>query len=343
MTNRPVRITINDIARMSGVSKKSVSRVINNEPGISDKTRQHIKSVMERENYVPDRRARALAASRSFLVALAYNNLNPSYVLELLRGMQTVAGQYGYEIVMHAVLEQGDKAVSEIRAMMQRSGCDGVVLTPPLSEHPAIIGAFSEESWLAARVAGDDVELPIPQVKYDDRAATVEVTRHLIELGHRKIGFIGGPQDSGSTRRRLAGFKDALMIQGITIDESSIAWGEFTFASGLTGGKEILNRKLRPTAIVCCNDEMASGAIHAVRELGFRVPDDISVTGFDDSPLAQQLWPPLTTVRQPVADMATFAMQSLVGALSKSDIPEKRIDCRHKLVVRKSTGPLVSD
>lgn len=312
-------LTINDIARLAGVSKKSVSRVLNDERGISDDTRARIKAIMEREGYAPNRRARALASSKSFLVAVAYNNRNPSYVLDVLQGVSKWAGQHGYEVVMHPVKQTGMAAREDILAFMRRSGCDGLILTPPLSESQALIGAFEDETWPYSRISSDDVELPAPQIRFDDRAAALAITSHIIDLGHRNVAFLGGAESSGPTRRRLAGFRTALGLKQIDPNPEWIAFGDFTFASGLLEGHKLLIRKDPPTAIVCANDAMASGVMHSARELGLRVPDNISVTGFDDSPLAEQVWPALTSVAQPVRDMARAACEALLDVISHKE------------------------
>lgn len=331
-------VTINDIARLAGVSKKSVSRVLNDEPGLSEETRERIKAIMKREGYVPSRRARALAGARSYLVAIAYNNRNPSFIVELLQGVQRVATDNGYEVVMHEVRTTGSDMKADIIRFMRRSGCDGLILTPPLSELPELIGAFDQESWGLSRIAGDDFGSHSPQVRYDDRSASLAITRHVIEQGHVRIAFLGGPKESGPTRRRLAGFRDALASNSDAIDDSLLFWGDFTFESGLNEGRKILQADLPPTAIVCANDAMAAGVMHAVREQGLRVPSDVSVTGFDDSQLAVQVWPPLTSVAQPVRAMAEKACDILLATLDGKEAGRVLVEFNHELKLRLSVA-----
>ena len=330
--------TINDIARLAGVSKKSVSRVLNDEAGVSDATRDAIKAIIAEHGYAPSRGARALAGSKSFLIALAYDNPNPAFVLKMLQGMQSVSGAKGYEVVMLAVPRASIDPVAEISSFMQRSSCDGVVLSPPLSENPDVITAFSRSDWATVRIAGDDVDLQQSQVRYDDRAAAVAITSHLLDLGHLDIAFVGGPPKSGPTRRRLAGFKDALSSRGVDVNPELISWGDFTFDSGFGAGQALMAHTPRPSAVMCANDEMASGVIHAVREAGLRVPDGVSVTGFDDSALAQQLWPPLSSVRQPIEEMAAAAATLLIDLIEDEHTAARLRGFSHELVIRKSTA-----
>ena len=332
-------MTITDIARMAGVSKKSVSRVINDEAGVSPETRERIKSIIAEVGYRPNRGARALANSRSFLIALAYNNLNPSYVLDVLKGMQDFGSPRGYEIVMYETHGEEADLPNEIRAFMARSGCDGILLTPPLSELATMIGAFQDETWKVARIAGDDVDLQQPQARFDDRAAALSVGVHLVELGHKHIAFVGGHHASGPSRRRLAGLQDALSIHGERLDASYISWGDFTFESGFESAGQLLELDPMPTAIFCVNDQMAAGAIQAVREKGLRVPNHVSVVGFDNSPLAEQVWPPLTSVSQPVREMAAGATELLVQAITKKPVEQNRLEYSHRLTIRKTTSP----
>ena len=333
-------VTISDIARIAGVSKKSVSRVINNESGISELTRERIQSIIKTEGYHPDRRARALASNRSYLIALAYNNPNPAYVLELMQGVLREANKRGYEVILHPVTGSNASVGDQLVEFMQRSGCDGLILTPPLSEMPELLGQFTQERWRVTRIAGDDLALTMPQIRYDDRSAALAITSYLIKLGHTRIGFVGGPEHSGPTQRRLAGFRDALTAQGHSFRQEWEAWGNFTFLSGLEAGRKILSAEDRPTAIMCCNDEMAAGLIHAARAFDLTVPDDLSVTGFDDSPIAQEVWPTLTTVRQPVVEMAAASATTLIEWIGGSSLETHPAMFAHIVVTRDSAARL---
>lgn len=337
MDSKP--LTISDIARLAGVSKKSVSRVINAERGVSEKTRARILAIMRKQGYEPDRRARALARRQSFLLALAYDNPNADYVLDVLNGMLRVAIPRGYEVIMHPVDDAGTATGERLASFVRRSGCDGLVVIPPLSERAELLAEFA---WPAVRIAGDDVTLRMPQVRYDDRAAALAITTQLLDLGHRRIGFVGGPQGGGSTRRRLAGFRDAFASRTLEPDPALLAWGDFTFSGGIAAAQVLLAGNERPSALMCCNDQMAIGVLHAAHEMGLAVPADLSVTGFDDAPVARVAWPPLSTVRQPVLEMGAAAGTALIDAVEGRAAPGGLVEFTHVLVSRRSSAPLSS-
>ena len=330
--------TINDVARLAGLSKKTVSRVMNDEGFVSEETRRRVRQIATEIGYQPDRRARALAARRSFIIGLAFDNANASYVLDLLQGALSAANARGYEIITHPAGAAGATA-TDVADFIARSGIDGVILSPPMSEFRDIAAALQSWGCPVVRIAGDDAAIDAHQVRFDDRSAAVEMTAHLIGLGHTRIGFVGGTEDLGPSRRRLAGHLDALSARGLALAAEHTAWGDFTFASGVQCGHRLLSLPQRPTAIFCCNDEMAAGVIHAARELGLDVPGDVSVTGFDDAPIALQLWPTLTTVKQPVREMGATAASRLIDQIEAAQ-PRPAVDeLRHSLVLRESTAP----
>lgn len=333
-------VTITDIAKRAAVSKKSVSRVINDEDGVSQKTREHIQAIIKETGYQPDRRARALAGQNSYLLALAYNNRNPAYVLDLLQGALEEANRLGFEIILHPVSGDANEAPSDLLQLMRRSGADGLVLTPPLSESFHMFDGFRRLERPIVRIASDDVASPIPQISFDDRAAAFDITTYLLTHGYRKIAFVGGPQESGPTRRRFAGFKDAMHAQKSDIRPEWLVHGDFTFVSGVDAGTSLLSSESPPEAVMCSNDEMAAGIIHAARGHGLRVPDNLAVTGFDDAPIAQQVWPPLTTVRQPLFKMGSAAIDQLVTMIKENGVNETPQAFPHSLIERQSVKPI---
>lgn len=337
-------LTISDVARLAGVSKKSVSRVLNDEQGVSDATRERVKAIMAEHGYRPDRRARALAGNRSFLVALAYNNPNAGYIMGLLQGVLRAANERGYEVIMHPLpFPAPGSAGDDLVRFVSRAGCDGLVLTPPLSESPTVLAALGAAGIDFVRISGDDTDFDAPQVRFDDRAAALLITSHLTDEGHRRIAFVGGPETSGTTRRRLAGFRDALLARGVKPDMTLERFGNFTFLSGMAAVDELLALENRPTAVMCCNDEMAAGAIHAARQRGLSVPDQLSVTGFDDSAIAGEVWPPLTTVRQPLHEMGEMSAELLMLKLDGQGMPPHPIrGFEHTVLTRQSSGPAPS-
>lgn len=329
-------ITINEIARLAGVSKKSVSRVINNERGVSEQTRQNVQAIMNDLGYEPDRRARALASSRSFLLGLAYNNPNPTYVLELLAGCQNAANARGYEIVMHQTRSEGNAAEELIR-FMRRSGCDGLILTPPLSESAQLMANLADQNWHCVRIAGDNADFSIPQIRYNDRTAALSLAHRLLELGHKRLAFIGGPERAGPTRRRLAGIKDALTLHRQPASSLVTEFGDFTFESGRDRGRRLLTSAHPPTAIMCANDEMAAGVYQAAFMQALNIPGDVSISGFDDSPVASHIWPLMTSVRQPVREMAAMAVNLILDVNSSTTGEVQLFEAQ--IIERESVGP----
>jgi len=189
------------------------------------------------------------------------------------------------------------------------------------------------------RIAGDNADFQLSQIKYNDRTASLSLASELIRLGHRQIAFIGGPNQAGPTLRRLAGVHDALALHGLVLDHQSIRYGDFTFESGREIAMELLTQSNRPTALICANDEMAAGAYQSAATLGIAIPTELSVSGFDDSPTASHLWPQLTSVRQPVQEMAADAVHQLINFASKdSNILIKQYEA--EIVYRNSIAPL---
>lgn len=334
MDSKNKKLNINEIARLAGVSKKSVSRVLNRQKGVSEATREHVKRIMDEVGYQPSRQARALASDQSFLLGLAYNNPNPSYVLDLLNGSQLAANRLGYEVVMHR-MSSGDRSVEEIISFMRRSGCDGLILTPPLSESASIVAKLCDEQWPVVRIAGDNADFPMPQIRYNDRTAALKITTQLVANGHSAIAFIGGPKSAGPTLRRLAGARDAMALHDSTLDDVLTVYGDFTFESGKQCAELLLSKETRPTAIICANDEMAAGVFQVAAAHGLAIPRDLSVTGFDNSPVASHLWPPLTSVRQPVQEMTALAVDLLVNANDRAEMIEQ---FEAQVVLRESTS-----
>lgn len=333
-------LTISDIARLSEVSKKSVSRVLNEEEGVSDDTRARIKAVMAEHGYQPNRRARALAANRSYLLAFVYNNPNSTYVQSLLSGVLRAANGRGYEVLVHAMDNPApEDAAQQILQFFQRAGCDGLILSPPLSETLSVITAVEGAGISAVRLAGDQTPANMPQISFDDRDAVLRMARHLIERGASRFAFVGGPAQSASTERRRSGYRDALVANGFNPAHFAEVYGDFTFRSGLMLGQELLAREVPPDCFVCCNDEMAAGVIHAATQAGLAVPGDVLVSGFDDAPIAREILPPLSTVKQPIDVMGEFAVVTLLDVIDGNSAPLESANRRFapELIFRAST------
>jgi len=312
--------TINDVARVAAVSKKTVSRVINADPAVREETRTKVEEVIKSLGYAPNRHARSLAARRSYLLGVVYDNPNAGYVVDSLQGALRAARARGYEVIVHPCDYASESLVDDIAGFVDQSRVDGVIVLPPVSELASFVTGLHERGIKAVRITGQDDGLPIAQVLYNDEQAIARLTLHLQRLGHQRIGFIGGKQDHSSSMRRYHGFLRAMREADLPHDEALTYWGDYTFNSGQAGAHALLGLQGRPTALLCSNDAMAAGALRVAHELKIPVPDALSITGFDDAAIATQIWPPLTTVYQPVGEMAELAADSLIklveGAVS---------------------------
>ncbi|HEU4704402.1 MAG TPA: LacI family DNA-binding transcriptional regulator [Sphingomicrobium sp.] len=332
------RRSIDDVAALAGVSIKTVSRVLNDEPGVRPATRERVEQAIRTLNYRPSLAARSLAGKHSSLIGLLYENPSANYVFDLQSGAIARCRESDQHLFIQSCNDLGDRMIDEVLAMVEQTHVDGLVVTAPLSANHRLIAALDQRDILFVRVAPDDLDHRSPSVEMDDRAAAAEMTRHLVELGHRRIAFILGHPAHYSSRLRFAGFNSAVAESGLDPSQQSFEQGFNTTDSGLEAGLRLLDRPDRPTAIFASNDDMAAGAILAAHRLGLDVPRDISITGFDDSQLASVVWPPLTTIHQPTYDMCYTATGLLIDLIKGSRV-ESRILCSHRMVVRHSTAP----
>ncbi len=328
------RATINDVARLAGVSKKTVSRVINRSPSVRPETREKIEAVIARYGYAPDPQARGLAFRRSFLIGLIYDNPNPQYVVNMQNGLLDGMRGSGFELVVHPCDRGSTTLVPDIRAFVERQKLFGVVLTPSVSEDEAVAAMLREVGCEYVRVASVAVDQEALSIVTRDRHGGYLAGKHLAGLGHRRVGFISGPDRFRSSHERRGGFEDGLAEHGLTLD--CIAEGAYTFESGLEGAARLLALPERPTAIFAGNDEMAAGVLHAARQAGLKVPGDLSVVGFDDFQIASRVWPALTTIRAPTREIGRWAAERLLGlGEDEKRDPDWRLP---SLVVRDSTA-----
>ena len=332
------RKTIDDVAALAGVSIKTVSRVLNDEPSVRADTRRRVEEAMAALNYQPSLHARSLAGRRSSLVGLVYDNPSANYVFAVQSGAIARCRESKLRLFIQSCDGLGDRLIGEVLAMVDQTHVDGLVVTPPLSSNAELLGALRRRRLPFVLIAPDHPVEGAPSVVIDDRAAAREITEYLIGLGHRHIGFIAGHPEHGSSRMREAGWRDALAAHGLEPAAHGTAQGYNTAASGREAALALLAGDERPTAIFASNDDMAAGAMLAAHGLGLVLPDDLSIAGFDDTELAGLIWPPLTTVHQPVYDMAYRATELLVQLVRGEQPPAaNRLD--HRLVERASTGP----
>lgn len=333
-------ITINDVARVSGVSKRTVSRVINRSSLVGEKTREHVEKVIKELNFVPDKQARGLASSRSYLLGLIYEHYDSLSIEQVQRGALSVCSELGYELVVHPCKSREENFIEACLASIAKSKLDGVILVPPVSENKALAAALREMNVQYVRIASVDFDDEENIVVSDEREAMKGMADHFIELGHRDIGYISGPLRYTSSMERMDGFLTELNSCDINVPNIRIKEGENSYESGFKCAMELLSEDELPTAILANNDEMALGVIRAAHDLGIKVPDQLSVAGFDDNILASRVIPALTTIHRPIDNMAALATQKLVNKIqSEQSLPlTKETAVKPYLVVRESTS-----
>ena len=332
------KATINDVARLSGVSKRTVSRVINKSPKVGKATRLKIQAIIDDLGFSPNAQARGLASSRSYLLGLIYDNPNALYIDEVQRGVLNPCRVFGYELVVHPCDMRADTLTHEAINFVNRSKLDGVIILPPVSENNDFAAALGKAKINYVRLAAVALDTAEHVVISDERSAAAAMAGYLVGLGHRRIGYISGPKGWESTRERLEGFCDGLEKNGCKQSGDMITHGDYSFESGIENTRLLLSSPEPPTAIFASNDEMAVGAINAAGEMGLKVPDDVSVAGFDDSILASRIRPTLTTIRRPVREMARLAATKLIAAIDgQHEIAHEPITLVPLLVIRNST------
>jgi LacI family transcriptional regulator len=337
-TMRPGNVTINDIARIAKVSKKTVSRVINESPFVKEKTRLAIKQVIAELGFTPDPQARALALGKSFLIGLVYDNPSPQYVVNMQRGILDALEGTDFQLVLRPCDRSQPDFVEQVLRFAQQHKPFGLVLPPSVSEAVPLAEAIAEADIDYVRIASVNLDDPDHLILTDDAEGGAQAARHLAQLGHRRIAHIHGPVTFRSTHERRRGFETGLGETGLTLDPAMVAEGGYTFASGQAAAERLLGASQRPSAIFAGNDEMATGAYVAVREAGLRIPEDISIVGFDDTPIAGRLWPGMTTVRLPIREMGHAAARLLLDTANGAR-RTAHLRFAPELVVRHSTAP----
>jgi LacI family transcriptional regulator len=333
------RPTINDVARLANVSKKTVSRVINESPFVRDETRKRVAEIIAQLGFTPDPQARGLAFRRSYLMGLIYDNPNAPYVINIQEGALSALRKKGYELVVHPCDRTSPDFLGDIKQLVSRQKLDGVILLPPVSENAALATLLKSLGCPYVRVlsaALDDLENVVLSM---DRESAAEVAEHLAKLGHTRIAMIVGPATHRSAHERLVGFSNALAERNLALSPQYVVEGQYTFESGAACAELLLSRSPRPTAIFAGNDETAAGVYRTAYLRGLKIPHDLTVIGFDDSPLASRLCPSLTTMRQPIRDMGHLAAQKLMAKVARAEGPPPIASMMFPhLIVRESSG-----
>jgi len=330
---------VKEVARIAGVSTATVSRAINNPEKVAEKTLKKVIAAVSDAGYSVNHLARNLRTSKTSNVVVLVPNITNPFYSEVIRGMERVAHTYGYSVLLGDTQDSEDRE-AVYASMLTTKRADGLITLcpriPQLSKQMTSDELLNAPIVNACECARDTV---MRTVKIDNIAAAKEATEHLLNLGHRRIGLVAGPFESPLSIERLNGYSMALKTAGIAYDDTLVASGDFSIESGKTAAEKILSIENRPTAIFCSNDEMALGVMTALKSNGAKIPDDISIIGFDDIHYAQYFDPPLTTIAQPAGDLGELAMSQLCEILAGNPPQSRNAVLPHKLIERESTKP----
>ena len=326
--------TIKDVSAIAGVSMKTVSRVLNKERYVSEKTRLRVERAVAELNFRPSVAARILAGKRSYQIALIYDNHSPHYIHQIQTGVWARCIEEGVRLLAQPSDVASPNLAREIGGLIDQTQVDGVILSSPVTDAPGALEELEQRGVPYVRISpGTDYDRS-SSVSMDDVQAADDMTSHLIALGHRRIGFVVGHANHTASDQRLFGYRRALDKAGLTFEPKYVRPGAFDFTSGEAAADVLLDLSQPPTAIFASNDDMAAGVLTVAHRRGMSVPRDLSVVGFDDTALASQLWPPLTTVRQPTRELAYAAAGLLFDA--RDEVVHRRLP--HELVLRASTA-----
>ena len=347
MARRPQAVTIKHVAADAGVSLQTVSRVINNEPGVRLAMMARVQASIAKLGYVPSLAAQRLRGSRSYLI-LALNDRERTladwrerqgadWVDQMLLGGMLKCAEHGYRIIVELVDTHSDHIERELMGAIAALRPDGVILTPPHSENPLIVRLLDQQGISFARIGSLQAGPGFALTMDDERAARL-ATEHRVELGHRRIGFIAGPPDYELSGWRVSGWRGAMNAAGLPTDDL-LAPGDFSYDSGTRAARSLLDGAAPPTAIVASNDRMTLATMEAARARGLDVPRDLSLVSFDDTPIVRFTHPPLTAVVQPIAEVSARAVELIIADQLDGDVPADPIVIPAGLALRGSTAP----
>ena len=333
--------TINDVAALAGTSKRTVSRVINRSELVNEATRTRVQNVIDQLNYSPSRQARGLAASRSYLLGLVYD-IPTLFITEIQNGILQVCGEAGYELVVHACPTDSDRPIDDVSRFISRANLDGVIVLSPVSEIEGLAEALDKSDCNYIRFTSELTGDSWKHVVTDYLPAISEMTNHLVKFGHRDMGFISGPPNTISSQKRHESFERALAANDLEMRSEAVVEGAFTYESGVIAAKQLLSLEQRPTAIFAANDEMAFAIIHVAKDMGLRVPQDLSVVGFDGTPFSTFFIPSLSTIIRRTEEMSSLGTKKLLALIDDGPDAARGFETMisPQFVPRESTGPV---
>ena len=333
--------TLDDVAALAEVSAKTVSRVVNDESGVSADTRERVSRAIALLDYKPNLSARVLAGDRSYLIGL-FCDRPGGYLTDFQAGAAERCRESGYHLMVEPWDRDSSQLNRQMTGLLHQLRLDGVILLPPLSDDRLICNTLRDAGIPMVRIAPREAASDSPSIGIDDYAAARRVTAHLLELGHRRVGFVLGRPGHGATEKRHRGFLDEMQARGVPVDAALVGTGNFLFSDGVACAERMLADPDPPTAVFASNDDTAAAVMSVAHRLGLDLPADLSVVGFDDAPIASMIWPLLTTVRQPVSAMARLAAQMIIEHSPRrlgwpTPLPGGVLG--FELVIRQSTAP----
>ncbi len=348
MTTRQRRVgsavTLLDVARHAGVSPMTASRVINRHPRVGASMRERVEASIKTLGYRPNLAGRSLRTAGLARIGVLYSNPSAAYLNQFMLGILEQSSLEGSQVLVEKSEDSDHQHAAAERLLA--AGADGMILPPSVCDAYQTIEALDARGIPLVAVATGAPMRGVSSVRIDDYQAACAITRHLLELGHRDIGFISGDPSHTPSALRSRGFFDTMAASGLTVEPTRLAEGLFTYRSGLLAASNLLQTTPYPSAILCSNDDMAAAAVAVAHGLRLRVPEDLSIAGFDDTPVATTIWPELTTIHQPVAAMGRTAVTLLLDEIRqrRNGLPYRGIHevMTYTLVSRGSTAPLAA-
>ncbi len=338
-----IAVTIRDVAHHANVAMTTVSRVLNNEPNVRQETRERVLKSVQALGYKPNISARNLASTRSYCIGMFYDVLESNYFSMLLIGSLIQCREEGYQLVIEAFDDKFNYQYTSILDRIKQLKLDGVILPEPICDYDVLSKALVACDIPYVRVSPKTDKHNAPYVCIDDRGAAYSLTSYLISLGHKEIGIIKGRDRDNTSTLRYQGFCDALEEHGLHCLPENEIYGDYSYGSGVKCTEKLLGHKKKPTAIFASNDEMAAAVIATANRLGFRVPKDLSVAGFDNAAIGLNVYPHLTTVNQNLQQLGQVATELLFKAINRPEDSDKTgttsTILNFETIIRQSTAP----
>ena len=312
--------TIRDVARAAGCSIKTVSRVINEEPFVTQETRAKVQAAIRSVGYAPNISARRLAQNKSYMICILMYPGFYQQASEMLTRIMDIGYEEDYDILIQPYFPPHARSKKKLVSLIYEHRIDGFVTTPPLDADDFVADMLSTYKVPQVQVTPLNRNLDIPYVTGDDQQGAYRMTEYLISLGHCRISFLTGPRNMRSSLDRLNGFRQACETHGLAVDDLLVRNSEWTFDGGYTLTRQLLELPDRPTAIFAGSDEAAFGAIYAAQEMGIKIPEDLSICGYDNLSFSKNIWPGLTTVNQPSGEILERATRLLIDRLKGKPI-----------------------